>query len=143
MTSQHGAYALRGGLARLHAHVRMRTFIRPSNHMLAPQCYVIRTLPVWLSSVFLFRIVLAVAESSMGMYCKYQKCLLGCPFSLKVEIGMTSEVSGKQLTCCKNGISVRTCLVTSSNRNTHLQMHGDSSKILLSPCLLNLPAGMF
>jgi hypothetical protein len=33
MTSQHGAYALRAGLARLHARLRMETSTRPGTHM--------------------------------------------------------------------------------------------------------------
>jgi hypothetical protein len=33
MTSQHGAYALRGGLARLYARIRMHTPTRPGTHM--------------------------------------------------------------------------------------------------------------
>jgi hypothetical protein len=33
MTSQHGAYALRAGLARLHALTRMHTPTRPATHM--------------------------------------------------------------------------------------------------------------
>jgi hypothetical protein len=33
MTSQHGAYALRAGLATLHARVRMHTPTRPGTHM--------------------------------------------------------------------------------------------------------------
>ena len=72
MTSQHGADALRAGLARLYARMRMHTPTRPGNHMHAqacthtnmqylllfhsnnglmnaPQCYVTRTLPVLLS----------------------------------------------------------------------------------------------
>jgi hypothetical protein len=66
VTSQHGAYALRAGLTRLYARMRMHTFTRPGNHthaqacthrpicntycnngfVNAPQCYVIPTLPV-------------------------------------------------------------------------------------------------
>jgi hypothetical protein len=49
MTSQYGAYALRAGLARLYARMRMHTTTRPGNHMLCYTCYVIRTLPVLLS----------------------------------------------------------------------------------------------
>jgi hypothetical protein len=74
MTTQYGAYALRAGLARLHAHMRMHTPTRSVTHMHsrtrkhaltdqyvifivfhgmngfvnAPYCYVIRTLPVLL-----------------------------------------------------------------------------------------------
>ena len=33
MTSQHGAYALRAGLARLYARMRMHTPTRPGTHM--------------------------------------------------------------------------------------------------------------
>jgi hypothetical protein len=33
MTSQHGAYALRAGLARLHARMRIHTPTRPGTHM--------------------------------------------------------------------------------------------------------------
>ena len=33
MTSQYGAYALRAGLARLHAHMRMYMHTRPRIHM--------------------------------------------------------------------------------------------------------------
>ena len=33
MTSQYGAYALRAGLARLHARMCMHTSTRPGNHM--------------------------------------------------------------------------------------------------------------
>jgi hypothetical protein len=33
MTSQHGAYALRAGLARLYARMRMHTPTRPDTHM--------------------------------------------------------------------------------------------------------------
>ena len=33
MTSQHGAYALRAVLARLHARLRMETSTRPGTHM--------------------------------------------------------------------------------------------------------------
>ena len=35
MTSQYGAYALRAGLARLYARMRMHTPTRPGNHMQA------------------------------------------------------------------------------------------------------------
>ena len=73
MTSQYGAYALRAGLARLHARTHMHTPTLPGTHMHAlasthtetnmrylllfddnsghvnaTQCYVIRTLPVLL-----------------------------------------------------------------------------------------------
>jgi hypothetical protein len=33
MTSQYGAYALRAGLARLHALIRMHTLTRPATNM--------------------------------------------------------------------------------------------------------------
>jgi hypothetical protein len=65
MTSQHGAYALHAGKARLHAHTRMHKPTRPGTHThacmhehariafprqqqfaKAPQCYIMRTLPI-------------------------------------------------------------------------------------------------
>jgi hypothetical protein len=38
MTSQHGAYTLRSGLARLYARMRMRTSTRPGNRTHAQAC---------------------------------------------------------------------------------------------------------
>ena len=59
MTSQYGAYALRAGLARLHARMRMHTHIQKyviiiafpqhNGFLNAPRCYVIRTLSVLLA----------------------------------------------------------------------------------------------
>jgi hypothetical protein len=79
MTSQYGVYALYGGLARLYARIRTRTPMHPGTHMHArtharasmythtlrfhdsngfvnaPQCYVIRTLPMLLDFIhFIF-----------------------------------------------------------------------------------------
>jgi hypothetical protein len=68
-TSQHGAYALRAGLARLYARMRMHTrtrkhahtqttvqylllFHSKSGYVNAPHCYVIRTLPVFFFFAF-------------------------------------------------------------------------------------------
>ena len=77
MTSQYGAYALRARLARLHERIRMHTPTRPGTHARthtqtnkkcffflqqqwfakAPQCYVIRALPVLFNLMAIFLIL--------------------------------------------------------------------------------------
>ena len=95
MTSQYGAYALRAGLARLHALMRMHTHTRPGTHMHArSHAQACAHRPI--CNTYCFRTATMISERASVLRYTYIACLV--IFSLSDFVSLFVEMQINTLT---------------------------------------------